>query len=83
METPHLGRPSANPDDQRTIPAHYRQSIPSIIVACAPREDILKGTFNPEVFAASLSQVMDHYRGKPGIIDNLYTDPDKFFQQAT
>ena len=55
-----------------------------------PREDLLKGTFNPEVFTASLSQVMDHYRlptgqagGQPGISDSLYTDAETFFQQAT
>jgi hypothetical protein len=31
-----------------------------IQVTCQPRLDILQGSFNPEIFTASLSQVMDH-----------------------
>jgi hypothetical protein len=31
---------------------------------CQPRQDILHGSFNPESFTASLSQVVDHYRGQ-------------------
>lgn len=55
----------------------------SILEACKPRPDILAGTFNPEIFTASLSQVMDHYRGRPGTVHNLYTDAEQFFGQAT
>jgi predicted AAA+ superfamily ATPase len=55
----------------------------SIIESCRPREGILQGTFNPEVFTASLSQVVSHYRGRGGRIDNLYTDADQFFRDGT
>ncbi|MFZ4440581.1 MAG: ATP-binding protein [Syntrophales bacterium] len=55
----------------------------SVIRTCQPRQDILSGTFNPEIFTASLSQVMETYRGKTGVIHNLYTDADQFFRDAT
>jgi len=55
----------------------------SILSSCTPRQDILTGIFNPEIFTASLSQVMDFYRGKSGIIHSLYTDGLQFFQDAT
>ena len=55
----------------------------SIIESCRPREGILQGTFNPEIFTASLSQVVSHYRGRGGRIDNLYTDADQFFRDGT
>ena len=55
----------------------------SVISTCQPRPDILAGTFNPEIFTASLSQVLDYYRGKAGGISNLYTDADQFFKEAT
>ena len=54
-----------------------------IIENCRPREGILQGTFNPEVFTASLSQVVAHYRGRGGRIDNLYTDAEQFFRDGT
>jgi uncharacterized protein DUF499 len=50
---------------------------------CQPRPDVLQGSFNPEVFTASLSQVMDHYHGKPAATHALYTDAETFFRQAT
>jgi len=40
------------------------------------RPDILAGTFNPEIFTASLSQVVDFYRGRKTTIHNLYTDAE-------
>ena len=55
----------------------------SILDTCRPRADILGGTFNPEIFTASLSQVLDFYRGKKTVIHNLYTDAQQFFTQAT
>jgi hypothetical protein len=55
----------------------------SIIESCRPREGILQGTFNLEVFTASLSQVVSHYRGRGGHLDNLYTDADQFFRDGT
>ena len=84
METPHqFDASSTKAGKQQTAVAHNRHAIPSLIEACTPREDLLKGTFNPEVFTASLGQVMDHYRGQPGLIDSLYTDAETFFEQAT
>ena len=55
----------------------------SIIESCRPRDGILQGTFNPEIFTASLSQVIAHYRGRRGQIDSLYTDPVPFFRDGT
>jgi predicted AAA+ superfamily ATPase len=57
--------------------------LSGIIESCRPREGILQGTFNPEVFTASLSQVVAHYRGRGGRIDNLYTDAARFFRDGT
>jgi hypothetical protein len=50
---------------------------------CQPRQDILQGSFNPEIFTASLSQVVDHYRGQPAVTHALYTDAEQFFRDAT
>jgi Protein of unknown function (DUF499) len=50
---------------------------------CQPRQDISQGSFNPEIFTASLSQVVDHYRGKPAVTHALYTDAEQFFRDAT
>lgn len=55
----------------------------SIVEACQPRSDILTGSFNLEIFTASLSQVMDCYRGQATPIHPLYTDAEQFFRQAT
>ncbi len=55
----------------------------SIIESCRPRDGVLQGTFNPEIFTASLSQVISHYRGRGGHIDNLYTDAVPFFRDGT
>lgn len=43
----------------------------------------MQGSFNPEIFTASLSQVVDHYRGKPAVTHALYTDAEQFFREAT
>src|SRR5262245_55248669 len=59
------------------------RDVRSILETCKPRTDILGGTFNPEIFTASLSQVLDFYRGKNTVIHNLYTDAQQFFTQAT
>jgi hypothetical protein len=48
--------------------------VKSILQACQPRPDLLSATFNPEVFTANLAQVMDFYRGKAGVTENVYTD---------
>jgi hypothetical protein len=55
----------------------------SIVEACSPRRDILEGTFNPEIFTASLSQVMNAYRGEASIAHRLYTDAEQFFGDGT
>lgn len=55
----------------------------SIIETCRPLEALLKGNLNLEIFTASLTQIMDHYRGKKSAIDNVYTDPVMFFSKAT
>jgi hypothetical protein len=55
----------------------------SILDTCTPRPDLLAGTFNPEIFTASLSQVMEHYRGRSSTVNNLYTDAEQFFREAT
>ncbi len=54
-----------------------------IIESCQPRQGIFQGTFNPEIFTASLSEVIAHYRGRSGRIDNLYTDAEQFFCNGT
>lgn len=55
----------------------------SVLTTCVPRADLLAGTFNPEVFTASLSQVIAHYRGKQSQLASVYTDPKLFFGEAT
>jgi hypothetical protein len=55
----------------------------SVLETCQPRDDILAGTFNPEIFTASLAQVLDFYCGKKAAIDAIYTDPALFFNQGT
>jgi predicted AAA+ superfamily ATPase len=54
-----------------------------ILEICRLHADLLSGTFNPEIFTASLSQVLDFYRGKKTVIHNLYTDAEQFLTQAT
>jgi predicted AAA+ superfamily ATPase len=55
----------------------------SILQACQPRADLHTGSFNPEIFTASLSQVTDCYRGRATPIHTLYTDAEQFFREAT
>jgi 5-methylcytosine-specific restriction protein B len=54
----------------------------SILKSCKPRADLLAGNFNPEVFTASLRQVIGHYRGDVKV-KTAYTDADTFFSEAT
>lgn len=55
----------------------------SVLQTCEPREEILRGTFNPEVFTASLGPILEYYRsGKKGI-DEVYVDAKTFFNEAT
>jgi Protein of unknown function (DUF499) len=43
----------------------------------------LQSSFNPEIFTASLSQVVDHYHGEAAVTHALYTDAEQFFRDAT
>ena len=54
----------------------------SILQTCTPRPDIIEGTFNPEIFTASLSQVLQAYEDSQSI-KTVYTDPEIFFKEAT
>ena len=54
-----------------------------ILKTCKPREDILIGTFNPEIFTASLGEVLDFYRKGKARIHSVYTDAEEFFSEAT
>jgi hypothetical protein len=54
-----------------------------ILETCQARKDIVEGSFNPEIFTASLSQVMDAYRGKEAATNSIYTDGLQFFRDAT
>lgn len=56
-----------------------------VLSACQPRPEILAGTFNPEIFTASLSRVLNDYRkgeAREGAV-SLYSDPVAFFRDAT
>ena len=55
----------------------------SILETCQPRHDLLTGAFNPEIFTAVLSQVLEYYRGNTNITQNIYTDAEAFFTAAT
>ena len=54
-----------------------------ILHSCKPREDIITGVFNPEIFTASLSEVLEYYRNGTSRIHSIYTDALQFFQEAT
>ena len=55
----------------------------SILEACEPRQDILTGTFNPEFFTASISEVIRFYSGQDSGMHPMYTDAEQFFREAT
>ncbi len=54
-----------------------------VLETCQPRPEILTGTFNPEVFTASLSPIIDYYHSGKGVIDSIYTSAENFFREAT
>ena len=54
----------------------------SVLKSCEPRPDLISGSFNPEVFTASLRQVIGHYRGDVHVT-TAYTDAEVFFEEAT
>ena len=55
----------------------------TVLETCVPRQSILQGTFNPEIFTAALGPVIQHYKGNAGTIDAIYTDAFAFFRDAT
>ncbi len=55
----------------------------SILNSCEPRPDIISGTFNPEIFTASLSEVFRFYSGRGTGINAIYTDAEQFFREGT
>jgi len=57
--------------------------VKPVLETCKPRPEILAGTFNPEVFTASLGPIIDYYRNGKGIIDSIYTSAENFFKEAT
>ncbi len=57
--------------------------LKSVLETCVPRESIIKGTFNPEIFTAALSPVVKYYQGEKSNIDAIYTDAKLFFTQGT
>jgi len=57
--------------------------VRSIFEACEPRAEILAGTFNPEVFTASLAPIIESYRSGRQFLDTLYTDAEIFFRDLT
>lgn len=55
----------------------------SILDTCRPRPEIISGSFNPEVFTASLSPIIRYYRQGRSGVNNIYTDARLFFNEAT
>ena len=55
----------------------------SILETCRPRHDILDGTFNPEIFTASISEVLRFYKNQGTRMHPMYTDAEQFFTEAT
>lgn len=53
----------------------------SILETCQPRKDLISGSFNPEVFTASLRQVTGAYKGELQI-KTVYTEAKSFFREA-
>ncbi|MEA3414979.1 MAG: DUF499 domain-containing protein [Thermodesulfobacteriota bacterium] len=58
-------------------------AIKTIMKTCEPRQDILRGTFNPEIFTASISEVLRYYNGHSSEMHPMYTDAQQFFQETT
>jgi hypothetical protein len=55
----------------------------SVTESCKPRSELLAGSFNPEIFTASLSPVVEFYRTGRAAIDSIYTDGRMFFEIGT
>jgi len=57
--------------------------VRSILDTCIPKREIITGSFNPEVFTASLGPVIDYYKRGRSDIDSVYTNAELFFKEAT
>lgn len=55
----------------------------TVLETCTPRQSILTGAFNPEVFTAALGPVIQYYRSGEKNIDAVYADANLFFREAT
>jgi hypothetical protein len=55
----------------------------TILTSCIPRNDIFEGTFNPEIFTASLDAVLKVYRGESAWLHSVYSQAEEFFRDAT
>ncbi len=55
----------------------------NIMNTCEPRQDILAGTFNPEIFTASLNEVIKFYQTHQQGVHPIYTDAEQFFTEGT
>jgi len=55
----------------------------TILTSCIPRNDIVEGTFNPEIFTASLDAVLKVYRGESAWLHSVYSQAEEFFRYAT
>jgi hypothetical protein len=55
----------------------------TVLETCVPRKSIVEGTFNPEIFTASLGPVINFYKTGSSAIDTIYTDAEAFFKEAT
>ncbi|WP_206881766.1 DUF499 domain-containing protein [Alicyclobacillus mali (ex Roth et al. 2021)] len=51
--------------------------------ACKPRQEIIQGNLNLEVFTASLRPVLEFYRTGERRLDDVYLDAHRFFREAT
>lgn len=51
--------------------------------SCQPREDLIAGTFNPEIFTASLPEVIRFYQENKQGVHPIYTDAVQFFTHGT
>jgi hypothetical protein len=50
---------------------------------CEPGKDILTGSFNPEIFTASLAEVIRYYQTDQAGMHSIYTYAGQFFAEGT
>ncbi|MGN0941741.1 MAG: DUF499 domain-containing protein [Selenomonadaceae bacterium] len=57
--------------------------LPFVTETCVPRAAMLNNTFNLEIFTAALAPVIESYRSGHAAIDDVYTNAEMFFRDAT